>query len=259
MIVINSIEKVFEDFKFFFKDNNIPVYYASGEERNCLEHDHNYMDIGEIKKFIIAIKPNYIQLNLDKFEIDNELNPQLLKGFEESYVERFQELSSELKSINNSLMGLTITIPIPSSPGFGFLCERFSEISEYLTICKDLRGMEEDPNYKEEEEEYEEEEENSKIKIKYLTKEETEVYINRLLNDKEFVSTSVPTYRRDYIFELFDNELNPTDIVKLISKTERALEKHLKNKIQELKKKGKRKFEITSELGISKHRVDKYF
>lgn len=265
MVKINSIDKVFEDFKFFFKTNNVPVYHIMEKQGSNADHDHNFMDIEEIKSFIIAVKPKYVQLCVDKFEIDEELDSNLLTENEER--QRFQELSSDLKAINNSFIDFTIMLPISTSqnPSFGFVCDRFDEISEYIYLGNKIiqNGNETITNKnnvsnKEDNEEWEETD-NNKIEFKKLTKEETESYINRLLNEEEFVSTSLSAHRRDFIKEFFEKELNHLNIYHLIDKAERALEQSIKNKIQELKKQGKRKFEITGELGISKHRVDKYF
>lgn len=254
MIIIDSIATVFEEFKYFFKDNNLPVYYVLERQDNNLDHDHSFMDIQDIKNFIMAVKPQFIQLQIDKFEIDNDLKAELLTTYEEK--KRFKELSSELQSINNSFIALTVTLPLSlsSNPSFGFVCDRFNDISEYISLSNEIIQNEKDFGYEEEEEE-----DYDKIEIKNLSKDDTEGYINRLISEAEFISTSIEAHRRDYIFEFFENELNSSNIAELIPKAERALEKHLKNRIAELKKQGKRKFEIPAELGISKHRVDKYF
>jgi hypothetical protein len=258
MVKIDSIDTAFKDFKNLFKNNGIPVYYVLEKQDDNLEHDHNFMDLETIKKFIVSIKPQYIQIYTDTFQIDEELDSNLLNDLEER--ERFQKLNLDLRSINNSLIDFTITLPISNTknPSFGFLCERFDEISEYIYLgnkiiqknneailsSNDMIEVETDEN---------------QIEFKTLTKNEIENYVKRLLNEEEFISTSLPTHRKDFIYEFFEKELNRRNIYQILDKAERMLDQYLKMKIKELKKQGKRKFEITSELGISKHRVDKYY
>lgn len=267
MVKINSIDKVFEDFKIFFKSNSIPAYYIMEKEESNTDHDHDFMDMEEIRNFIIAVKPIYVQLCVDKFEINDTLDVNLLIDNLER--QKFKELSVSLKVLNDSIIDFTITLPISTSqnPTFGFFCERFEEISEYIYLgnkiiqkSNEITTSESDITLKIDSEEDENEgDDKNKIEFKKLTKEETEGYINRLLNEEEFISTSLPAHRKDFMREFFEKELNRSNIYILMDKAERALEQYLKNKIQVLKKQGKRKFEITGELGISKHRVDKYF
>lgn len=256
----NKIETVFEDFKTFFKDNNFPVFYAiENQKEDPTEHDNELMDIEAIKEFILLLKPKFIQITVDRVVIREGLNPDRLTLIEEK--DRFRQLFSELEGFNNSIMFLTITLPIVefSNLSFCFSSEKMEEISEYTVLCKEIIEYQADFDEENNEEDDEEEEDSSIIKIKTLSKEETDNYINSLINDNDFIATSLLAHRKDYMFELFENDLNPSNIAELIPKAERALEKYLKNKIKELKTLGKRKFEIMAELGISKHRIDKYF
>lgn len=252
-----DINKLHSDFISFFNDNNIVCIHLNSSEEKTIrgiscETEKTTQD--SIKKIILDLKPKYIYLDTIHFQPVDNLK--ISKHSEPDDLERFKELHNSLTEFTNSITEFTIYIPLDNStPKFTYYHPEIENFEEYETLEKAIEEID-DENY----EGSDEDDFNFETKkLKKLSKDEITSLIERLLKEDDYIKSYNTMLRRDFIYDFFEAELVDCDIDDLIAKSELALDKFLSNKIKEMRKSGKRKVDIISELGISKHRVDKYY
>lgn len=244
----NNLEEKHNDFIHFFRDNNIVCILLSSTNEiifKTISCDTEKTSIENIKKIILDLKIKYVYIEIEYLELIDE--PNITEFSDKEDVQRFKELQSLINLNPNSILEFNIYIQLDGTIlKLTYKHNDFNIFEEYKSLYDAIHEMDED--FIEDD-----------INLKKLSKEQITSLTERLLKEEDYIKAYNASLRRNFIYDFFEKELTDFDIDDLIYKAELALDKFLISKIKEMRKEGKRKVDVMSELGISKHRVDKYY
>ncbi len=228
---------------------NLPVFYSekllSGRP-DVLSWNFDNTDINDLWRFIEKAKPSYCILYSSSFNLEEELNSEDISKNELS--NNLKELSQKLEKYSNDILETELGFFVD---GQFFVVVVNHEL--YWEIDEFKNALQENPY---DDEEIEEEDE---IPVKKFSQEEINEFVKELINQEEFRVCSKAYDRDVYAYEYFENRLNADNIVQISKKAEKELDKYFREQVRTLKSQKLTKVKISSQLGISIARVNKYF